>query len=195
MSSQLPAKPTLRAASADDARPGETHEQQVARLFHEHNESLLRFLRTRLHSHEEAREVAQEAYVQLLGLHQPETVHFLRGYLYRTADNLAKNRIKQRVQRRRNDELVYFDQAFEDSRSPERSCAGDRDIAIVYRALSELPANCREAFRLVRLEELSIDEAAKRLNLTPRHIRRNIARALAYCLAAVEAAPKQGGPR
>lgn len=192
MSSQLPVKAFLPPANAEDAYPGETHEQHVERLFREHNESLLRFLRARLHSREESREVAQEAYVQLLGLHHPETVHFLQGYLFRTADNLAKNRIKQRAQRRRNDELVFFDQAFEDSRSPERSCAGDRDIATVYRALSELPPNCREAFRLVRLEELSIDEAAKRLNVTPRHIRRSIARALAYCLAAVESATTPG---
>ena len=194
MSSHLSAeRPALQTVSTDEPQSGETHEQHVARLFRDHNESLLRFLRARLHSQDEAKEVAQEAYVQLLGLHHPETVHFLQGYLFRTAANLAKNRIKQRIQRRRNDELVFFDTSFEDNRSPERACAGDRDIDIVYRALNELPANCRESFRLVRIEELSIDEAAKRLKITPRHIRRNIARALAHCFAAVESATKQGG--
>ncbi|HEY0938739.1 MAG TPA: RNA polymerase sigma factor [Steroidobacter sp.] len=180
----------MQAANADGPRSSETHEQHVERLFREHNESLLRYLRAKLHSYEEAKEVAQEAYVQLLGLDHPETVHFLQGYLFRTASNLAKNRIKQRIQRRRNDEIVFFDTSFEDNRSPERAWAGDREIAVVYRALNELPPTCRESFRLVRLEELSVDEAAKRLNITPRHIRRNIARALAYLLAAVEAAAK-----
>jgi RNA polymerase sigma-70 factor (ECF subfamily) len=196
MSSHLPAdRAVSEAVREQQAHSGETHEQHVARLFREHNDSLLRFLRARLHSLDEAKEVAQEAYVQLLGLHQPEAVHFLQGYLFRTAANLAKNRIKQRVRRRRSDEIVFFDTSFEDNRSPERAWAGDREIAIVYRALNELPPNCRESFRLVRLEELSVDEAARRLNLTPRHIRRNIARALAYLLAAVESAATQGGPR
>jgi RNA polymerase sigma factor (sigma-70 family) len=139
--------------------------------------------------------VAQEAYVQLLGLHQPEAVHFLQGYLFRTACNLAKNRIKQRVQRRRNDELVFFDQNFEDSRSPERVCAGNGDVALVYAALKGLPANCREAFRLVRLEGLSSSEAAQRLHLHPRQVRRYVARALAHCIAALELTPKHGGRR
>lgn len=196
MPSHFPADTTdLRATSADDQRPGETHEQHVARLFREHNESLLRYLRTQLHSPEEAKEVAQEAYVQLLGLNHPETVHFLQGYLFRTAGNLAKNRIKQRIQRRRNDELVFFDSAFEDARSPERVCAGDRDVALVYEALNKLPANCRESFRLVRLEGLSCEDAAQQLQLSPRQVRRHVARALAYCLDAVESAPAQGGQR
>lgn len=193
MSIDLPAEQSIpQATGAEDARPGETHEQHVERLFREHNESLLRYLRARLHSQEEAREVAQEAYVQLLGLNQPETVHFLQGYLFRTAANLAKNRIKQRVQRRRTDELVFFDAALEDSRSPERVCAGDRDVAMVYEALQELPPNCREAFRLVRLEGLSSDEAAQRLNLHPRQVRRFVARALAHCITAVNPAASHG---
>lgn len=196
MSSHLSTeRAVLQAVSTDEPHSGETHEQHVARLFRDHNESLLRYLRTKLRSQDEAREVAQEAYVQLLGLHHPETVHFLQGYLFRTAANLAKNRIKQRVQRRRNDEIVFFDVSFEDNRSPERAWAGDREIAIVYRALNELPVSCRESFRLVRLEEMSVDEAARQLNLTPRHIRRNIARALAHLLLAVESAGTQGGSR
>ncbi|HEY0942509.1 MAG TPA: sigma-70 family RNA polymerase sigma factor [Steroidobacter sp.] len=196
MTSQVSAdKPVSQSENADESHSGETHEQHVGRLFREHNESLVRYLRVRLHSQEEAKEVAQQAYVQLLGLDHPETVHFLQGYLFRTAANLAKNRIKQRIQRRRNDEIVFFDTSFEDSRSPERAWAGDREIAIVYRALNELPPNCRESFRLVRLEELSVDDAARRLKITPRHIRRNIARALAHLMAAVESAATQGGSR
>lgn len=203
MSRDVPADdPTFRVAPLSDSHskdasapeappeshePHESHEVRVSRLYREHNGALLRFLRRLLQSQEEAKEVAQEAYVQLLGLPRPEAVQFLRGYLFTTAANLAKNRIKQRIQRRRNDEIVFYDTSMEDTRSPERACAGHRDIAIIYQALDELPLNCREAFRLVRLEELSVDEAAKRLKVTPRHIRRNIARALEHCTAAVEA--------
>lgn len=187
-----PEKFILPAAAAEDAQPGERHVQHVERLFREHNESLLRYLRLRLHSQDEAREVAQEAYVQLLGLHRPETVHFLQGYLFRTAANLAKNRIKQRIQRRRNDELAFFDTALEDGRSPERVCVGDRDVAVVYQALKGLPSGCREAFRLVRVEGLSSEQAARQLNLHPRQVRRYVARALAHCITALELTPAHG---
>jgi RNA polymerase sigma-70 factor (ECF subfamily) len=162
----------------------------VERLFREHNESLVRYLRVRLPA-EEAKEVAQEAYVQVLGLHSPEKVHFLQAYLYRTASNLAKNRIKQRVQRRRDDGLVFFES--EDGRSPERVCEGSAEVALIRSALNELPANCREAFRLVKVDGLSSDEAAQRLNMHPRRVRRYVARALAHCLAVVESATAHGG--
>lgn len=193
MSSQLPAdEPGEQSSAADDTHAGETHAERVARLFREHNEALLRFLQTRLHSRDEAKEVAQEAYVQMLGLHHPATVHFLQGYLFTTAANIATNRQIQRMRRRRNDELVFFER--EDGRTPDRICAGDRDIELVNQALNELPVKCREAFRLVWLEEIGMDEVAQRLNLSPRQIRRHVARALAYCASKVKSATNQGDP-
>jgi RNA polymerase sigma-70 factor (ECF subfamily) len=112
-------------------------------------------------------------------------VHFLLAYLYRTASNLAKNRIKQRMQRRRDDELVFFET--EDERSPERLCSDRAEIALIRQALSQLPAKCREAFRLVKIDGLSSDEVGQRLNMHPRRVRRYVARALAHCLAVLEA--------
>lgn len=190
VSSQFPVDDSDSQSPATGGAPAnETHGQHVERLFREHNESLVRYLRARLHSQDEAKEVAQEAYVQLLGLHHPETVHFLQGYLFRTAANLATNRLKRRVQRRRDDELVFFED--QDARSPERVCAGKRDIDLVNQALNELPPNCREAFRLVRLGGLSSDEAAQQLSLHPRQVRRYVSRALAHCLAVMESATTQ----
>src|SRR5690242_21867578 len=68
--------------------------QAVERLFAEHNRALIRFLRTRVRSDQEARDVAQEAYVRLLQLDQVQTVSFLRAYLFRIALNIATDRIR-----------------------------------------------------------------------------------------------------
>lgn len=172
----------------------DAHGERVARLFREHNASLLRFLRARLRSDDEAREIAQEAYVQLLGLDQPEAVRFLQGYLFRTAANLATNRLKQRAFRQRSADLVFFELEHQDTRSPERAWEAKWSVASVYQALNELPANCREAFRLVRLEGLSSEEAGRRLNLHPRRVRRYVARALTHCLAVLEPAAQESPP-
>lgn len=71
----------------------------IERLFREHNEALLRFIAAKLGSEQEAREVAQEAYVRLLSLHKPEAVSYLRAFLYKTAANLAFDRLRQRARR------------------------------------------------------------------------------------------------
>jgi RNA polymerase sigma-70 factor (ECF subfamily) len=171
----------------------ETHGRRVERLFREHNESLLRFLRARLHSPQEAREVAQEAYVQLLGLHSPGTIGFLQGYLFRTAANLATNRLKQRTRRRRIDELVFFDAPLT-HRSPEPTWAARQELALIHRAIEELPPVCRAAFLMIKFDDASVDDVARELGLHPRRVRRLVARAIEHCQKTLrEASDLRGG--
>src|ERR1700688_4376064 len=101
--------------------------QVVERLFREHNEALLRFLRGRVGSHNEAHEIAQEAYVRLLSLDQPGAVSYLRAFLFKTAANIAIDR------RRRNDTFgkVAGGQLFTElaeHRTPERQLSGEQTV-------------------------------------------------------------------
>ena len=79
-----------------DATPseGDARAAVIERLFREHNEALVRFLRGRVGSHSEALEVAQEAYVRLLSLDQPGAVSYLRAFLFKTAANIAIDRFQ-----------------------------------------------------------------------------------------------------
>src|SRR5439155_25108996 len=82
------------------ASPREPDDEQariraVARLFQEHYSALLRFLLPRLRSEQEARDVAQEAYVRMLELDSSSAVSFLRGYLFKIAANLATDHRRQ----------------------------------------------------------------------------------------------------
>ena len=67
------------------ASPG-ARRAAVARLFADHNASLIRFLRLRLNSDQEARDVAQEAYVRLPQLDEPGAVGFLHKDALRSPD-------------------------------------------------------------------------------------------------------------
>jgi len=63
--------------------------------FGSHNEALVRFLLARLRSRQAALEVAQEAYVRLLSLDEPGAVSYLRSFLFKTAANLAVDRLRR----------------------------------------------------------------------------------------------------
>src|SRR5579859_522154 len=82
--------PERGAGHAGDS--GESRAAVIERLFREHNEALLRFLRGRVGSCNEALEIAQEAYVRLLSLDQPGAVSYLRAFLFKTAANIAIDR-------------------------------------------------------------------------------------------------------
>jgi RNA polymerase sigma factor (sigma-70 family) len=169
--------PSLRRADAG-GDPG--HSRALSSLFEEHNRTLQSFLMARLGNEQEAREVAQEAYVRLLQLHQPGTVSFLRAYLFRTAANLAVDRIRQRANRDRLDRSGPESELI-DRVSPDRRVMAAEELGILEQALRELPPQYRRAFVLHRFEEWSTGQIAKELGVQERMVRNYISRSAIYC--------------
>jgi DNA-directed RNA polymerase specialized sigma24 family protein len=56
-----------------------------------------------------------------------------------------------------------------------------------------LPEACRRAFLLVQFENVSFDEAAQRLGLHPRRVRRFVARAMEHCHRVLSASDSRHG--
>ena len=82
----------------------------VSQLFRDHNRMLVGYLTSRLRSEQEAKEVAQEAYVRLLQLQDPGTPSLLRAYLFKTATNLAIDRLRhRRVQHQAEEQPELFE--------------------------------------------------------------------------------------
>jgi RNA polymerase sigma factor (sigma-70 family) len=162
----------------------------IAGLFREHNSALLRFAAAKLGSEQEARDVAQEAYVRLLQLDRPETISYLRAFLFKITSNLAMDRLRARRRTptaASDEELVTFEL------SPERQCAGQEMVEIVNLALWELPAKCREIFVMHRVEGLSRTEIAGRMGLGERMVRLYMARALEHVRRRLDEASDEPG--
>jgi len=107
-------------------------------LFREHNEALVRFLFARLRSRQAALEVAQEAYVRLLSLDQPGAVSYLRSFLFKTAANLAVDRLRRDDVHARATETPLF-RELTDDRTPERAAVGVEEIQRLAQLLTALP--------------------------------------------------------
>ncbi len=165
----------------------QTRARAIERLFQEHNDSLLRFLSARMGSHQEAKEVAQEAYVRLLSLDSPGAVSYLRAFLFKTASNIAIDRLRTR---RSSERLASFDffGSSADAASAEQHVAGMQDVMLLQRLLDELPLRCRRAFMLNRFQGLDIAAIAADLHTTERSVRRYIMQALVHCRAGLDAA-------
>ena len=157
----------------------------VSQLFREHNRVLVAYLAARLQSEQEAKEVAQEAYVRLLQLHEPGAPSLLRAYLFKTATNLAIDRIRHRRIRQRVEEqqelfaeLAPTSAEFNDP--AERLLVREQaDQLLGY--LQELPAKCQRVFKLHRFEGVSQREVGTRLGFSERMVRRYVTYAMLYC--------------
>ncbi|WP_242112937.1 RNA polymerase sigma factor [Luteimonas aquatica] len=169
------------APQREPTGPDAERARRIAALFHEHNQSLLLFLTARLQSAQEAKEVAQEAYVRLLQLDQPAVHSFLRSSLFRIASNLAVDRLRRRsVEARAAQEGGVFGE-LDETRAPERIQIAREELALVVRCLEELPRETRRAFLLHRVEGRSTADIAGELGVSERMVRYHIERTLVYC--------------
>jgi RNA polymerase sigma factor (sigma-70 family) len=152
----------------------------IERLFREHNEALLRFLRGRVGSRHEALEVAQEAYVRLLSLDQPGAVSYLRAFLFKTAANIAIDRRR----RHRNYDKVTERQLFvelAENRTPERQVAAQQTLRLLGSLIEAMPPKCRAAFVMNQIHGLDAAAIAARLGITESMVRKYVVRALLHC--------------
>lgn len=180
-----PADPLPTQAQDERSAPAADHAQALAALVREHDRLLHSFLMARVRDEQEAREVAQEAYVRMLDLERPGAVSFMRAYLFKTAANIAIDRARQRRTRARIDEQEAIEEPI-DELTPDRRLLSGEDVSMLKRALLELSPKCRRAFLLHRFEEWSDTQIADHLGIQPRMVRRYLARAAVYCRLRVQ---------
>jgi RNA polymerase sigma factor (sigma-70 family) len=166
------------AAGGDPARA-----DLVARLFREHNDALVSLLALRLKSLQDAKEVAQEAYVRLLQLDRSDgAISLLRSYLFRIALNLAVDRLRHRnVRCQAAPMTAELFESFNAADSVERGLLAGEELDFVGKALAELPEACQRAFWMHRAQGATVAQVASALKVTERMVRHHISRALIYC--------------
>jgi RNA polymerase sigma factor (sigma-70 family) len=175
--------------AAPESAASATHSARIEQIFREHNQSLLRFLAGRLASEQDARDVAQEAYVRLLQLDRPEGVSFLKAFLFKTAANLAIDKVRRR---RSTEGREHFFFNLEIEESAESAISESQDAALTVAALAELPLTHRAAFLYSRVDGLSTLEIAARLGVTDRAVRKYLTRALTHLRARLQRAHQPG---
>jgi RNA polymerase sigma factor (sigma-70 family) len=168
--------------------------EEISRLFREHNRALLNFVLTKVPNAQEAREVAQEAYVRLLQLDQPVAIGYLRWYLFKIARRIACDHYRRHDMRARLDQRDGTEDL--DLASPtENSVMAADELSRLMSALRELPRKCQRAFLLHRLRDLSTIEVAAKMGITDRMVRNYIRRALVYCRFRGEGLSKEEASR
>ena len=170
------------------------HGEALAEISRNHHAALVRFLTVRTGSAEDAKEIVQEAYAKMLALEHPGTISILAGYLWRIAVNLAIDRKRHRAVHER------FRSASEPSletqaRSAESIVEAREHLAIVERAIEELPPRCLEAFVLHVLQGKTFDAVGREMTISGRMAKKHVARALEHLQGSLDASHESGRRR
>ena len=173
-------RPYKTASCEPEEHAGRERSELIEQLFKEHNEALIRFLMARMSSYQDAREVAQEAYVRLLSLDEPGTISYLRAFLFKTAANLAVDRRRRASVHARAAELPLFHE-FADLRTPERRAADRQTLQRLERLIAAMPPKCRQAFLSYAFDGMEFAVIAQQMGISERMVRKYVVRALLHC--------------
>lgn len=179
---------------------GASHETSFDALFVAHYGAVFRLLYRITGTHEEAEDLAQEAFLRLYRarrLWATDTTgqENVGGWLYRVATNLALNALRGHARRQRREERASQGIALHGSPAPDPAETALRDDtrATVRRVLARLPMRQAQLL-LLRYAGLSYRELAEALGMAPGSVGTTLSRAEAAFEAAYQAgAAGEGG--
>ncbi|KQP50021.1 RNA polymerase sigma factor [Pseudorhodoferax sp. Leaf274] len=147
---------------------------------------LLRFLQRKLGNASDAEDVVQESFVRLAAAERGGTVvERPRQFVFRIAANLACDHLRHAA---RNQGLFGADvdatvhaAAAPTAANPAARAEHRQLLALLERAIAELPQRQREALVMSRFEGLTQDAIAARMGISRRMVVRHLNLALAHC--------------
>jgi RNA polymerase sigma factor (sigma-70 family) len=154
--------------------------QFVTRLFQEQSQPLLKYLTSRFRDREDAAEIAQEAWLRMYGLDDLEQLSNPRAYLFQMASNLGIDRVRHSAIEARFNRQELATTRSDAQPSAESTAVAQESLALVSRALAELPESCRQAFILHRGGDFSYPEIAAELGVSTSMVEKHIIRALRH---------------
>ena len=144
---------------------------------------LLAYFRRRVVNAAEAEDLTQDVFERLLKSLSTGAVLNAEALVFSIAVNLLRDRARRRIVRGieeplSGENIVEFAYAFTMDLSPERFVLGQRALAEVLGALTELDEHHRAMFCLYRFENLKIREIAAIYGVSPSAVEKHVAKAL-----------------
>jgi len=138
-----------------------THTQRVADLFRTEYPKLVHYMVSKTGSWPEARDVAAQAFAQVLEMRAPETISYLKAYVYRAARNLATDRARAGAIRTRLNRIVRHEIPTT-TPSPEPQLMQQQRVKVLVTAIETLRPTRRMVLRWRMWDELPYAEIESR---------------------------------
>ncbi|OAI11866.1 MULTISPECIES: RNA polymerase sigma factor [Methylomonas] len=156
------------------------HQQQIVELFRDHRDTVVAYLLQRVNCPDTAQDLSQETYLRLLRKHELSHDENLTGYLFRTAERLAIDFVRQN-RRREMRETIIDETVPCPAKQPDESAMLGQQCQRLLQAIAGLPGQCRHIFLLRKFDELSYHDIAKQLGISEKTVQRQLVKAMLRC--------------
>jgi RNA polymerase sigma factor (sigma-70 family) len=153
----------------------------ICQLVEAHYGELRAFARRKIGNAATAEDLVQEACLRLASA-PIEPIENPRAYLYRVVNNLVLDH--QRKEQTRARHLAALAQNLDPTdevADVERQLVAKQRLAILSRAIGELPPRCRECFIMRRFDDLDQDEIARRMGISRNMVEKHLRLAVTHC--------------
>jgi RNA polymerase sigma-70 factor (ECF subfamily) len=155
----------------------------VEKLFAEHGRALQAYLYRRLKSKSDAPDLAQEVYVRMLQVSNPEAIRDPQLYLYTVASNLVKEHALS--ERRQGNRVELDETAVHEWLGKLPSVDTELETSELTKrldaALGQLPGRWRTALILQYRYGLTYQQIAERLGVSSNMVKKYLAQGLGHC--------------
>ena len=154
----------------------------VEALFAGRGDDLLRYLSARLPDGEDARDLAQEAYLRLLRRERDELVRHPEAYLFRIAANLMYEYwLKHRPESGPRPTGTDPETLESEKLSIEGTVAQQQSVDALERVLRVMPAIRRKVIVMHRRDGMTYSEISAELGISVGMVKKHLAKGLARC--------------
>jgi RNA polymerase sigma factor (sigma-70 family) len=155
----------------------------VEKLFAEHGRALQRYLARRLRTKADASDLAQEVYLRMLRVTDPDAIRNPQRYLYTVASNLVKEHavLEQRQANWLDPDEASLQQRLGALPALDSEFEAKETTAGLNAALERLPSRWRTALILQYRYGLTYQEIADRLGVSANMVKKYLAQGLGRC--------------
>jgi RNA polymerase sigma-70 factor (ECF subfamily) len=153
-------------------------DQQLVEL----QQKLKRFIRRFLKQPEDVEDIAQESFIRVLEAGSQGKIDYPKAYLYRTARNLAFNKLTSSAHQLVDaiEDLPDAD-VLASTTTLEDEIGAQRRFELFCRAVAQLPEQCRTVLILRKVYGLSQREVADQLGIAVSTVEKHLAKGLLRC--------------
>jgi RNA polymerase sigma factor (sigma-70 family) len=162
---------------------------QIAQLFQNHNAAIMAFLLNRVTCPETAQDLSQETYLRLLSKGEISHDENIIGYLFRIADRLAIDYLRQ-SRLPKNNTVDLSEDLLCPQLQPDALTELRQQCQLVLDAINSLPVKYQRVFLLRKIDELSYSEIAQQLGISEKTVQRYLVNAMLHCHNYLENPPR-----
>ena len=153
-------------------------------LYDDYKEELFRFALRKVGCSDDAEDIVQDTFHNMLGIDNLHNFENPRAYLYRTANNLALN--KHRQQNRQTS--AFHQLSHQEHHAPDTAhqIFAQSELEDIATALQELPETTQAIFHLSRVENKTYSQISEQLNLSTSSVEKHMMKTLKKIRQAVE---------